>query len=124
MPLPPKQENICTITQLTSGIKRILEDSYPAVWVKGEVSNLRQQSSGHLYFSLKDEGAQISAVMFKGNAMRLSMPLRDGMEVISLGNLSVYEPRGTYQLIVRECIEEGAGRLQAEFERLKTTARF
>jgi len=119
VPLPPKQENICTITQLTSGIKRILEDSYPAVWVKGEVSNLRQQSSGHLYFSLKDEGAQISAVMFKGNAMRLGMPLRDGMEVISLGNLSVYEPRGTYQLIVRECIEEGAGRLQAEFERLK-----
>ena len=116
---PPKQEQICTIAELTSGIKRLLEDSFPAVWVKGEISNLRYQSSGHIYFSLKDESAQISAVMFRGNAQRLNTRLTDGMEVVALGNLSVYEPRGTYQIIIRECLESGAGLLQAEFERLK-----
>ncbi len=119
MHLPPKQENICSISELTSGIKRTLEDAYAAVWVKGEISNLRRQSSGHIYFSLKDAGAQISAVVFRGNAARMKLQLQDGMEIVALGNLSVYEPRGTYQLIIRECIEEGAGRLQAEFERLK-----
>ena len=119
MHLPPKQENICSISELTSGIKRTLEDAYAAVWVKGEISNLRRQSSGHIYFSLKDAGAQISAVVFRGNAAKIKLHLQDGMEIVALGNLSVYEPRGTYQLIIRECIEEGAGRLQAEFERLK-----
>lgn len=117
--LPPQQDQIRTISELTSGIKRLLEDAYPAVWVKGEISNIRYQSSGHIYFSLKDSSAQISAVMFRGNAQRLRSRLEDGMEVVALGNLSVYEPRGTYQLIIRECLEAGAGLLQAEFERLK-----
>jgi len=117
--LPPSPNSIATISKLTAGIRQLLEDAFPAVWVKGEISNLRYQSSGHIYFSLKDKAAQIGAVIFKANALRLPMQLKDGMEVVALGNLSVYEPRGTYQLIIRECIEEGAGRLQAEFERLK-----
>lgn len=118
----PKENQVQTVGQLTSGIKRLLEDSYPAIWVKGEISNLKYQSSGHIYFSLKDDRAQIGAVMFRGDAARLPVRLKDGMEVIVFGNISVYEPRGNYQLIVRQCIEEGVGRLQAEFERLKKKA--
>lgn len=116
---PPKENQIQSVGQLTSGIKLLLEDSYPAIWVKGEISNLKYQSSGHIYFSLKDDRAQISAVMFRGNASHLSVRLKDGMEIIAFGNVGVYEPRGSYQLIVRQCIEEGVGQLQAEFERLK-----
>lgn len=117
-PLPEEQQ-ILSVADLTSHLKRLLEDSFPAIWVKGEISNIRYQSSGHIYFSLKDAGAQISAVMFRGNAAQLEAPLQDGQEVVAFGNISVYEPRGTYQLIVRSCIDAGAGRLQAEFERLK-----
>ena len=116
--LPPGNQ-IQSVGDLTAGIKLLLEDTFPAIWVKGEVSNLKYQSSGHIYFSLKDNRAQIGAVMFRGDAQRLPFQLKDGMEVIVFGNISVYEPRGNYQLIVRQCVEEGVGKLQAEFERLK-----
>ncbi len=115
----PSPDQIRTVSELTSQIKRLLEGAVPPSWVKGEISNLRYQSSGHIYLTLKDAGAQISAVMFRGDASRLRLRLKEGMEVLALGNLSVYEPRGSYQLIIRDCVEEGAGRLQAEFERLK-----
>ena len=110
---------ILSVSDLNLRVKTVLQQAIPPTWVRGEVSNLRRQSSGHLYFSLKDATSQISAVAFRGNAMRLGLDLRDGMQVIVFGEISVYEPRGTYQLIVRAAIEDGVGRLQLEFERLK-----
>ncbi|MBK1876895.1 exodeoxyribonuclease VII large subunit [Pelagicoccus mobilis] len=108
-----------TVTQYTAAIKKTLEKRIPPAWVMGEISNLRAQSSGHLYFSLKDAGAQVPAVMFRGQASRLRFKPRDGMQVLAFGEISVYEPHGRYQLIVRELEESGEGRLYREFERLK-----
>ncbi len=115
----PTSNNILTVTELNTDIKALLEGSFPSLWVRGEISNLRRQSSGHLYFSLKDASSQISVVIFKGDASRLSLRVEDGMQVIAYGSLSVYTPRGNYQLIVRELLDDGKGNLQLEFERLK-----
>lgn len=112
-------ESVYSVAQLNRRVKSLLEEELPAVWVRGEVSNLRIQASGHAYFSLKDRESQISAVLFRGNAAQLRLDLRDGMELLVLGEVSVYEPRGTYQIIVRHALESGEGRLQQEFERLK-----
>lgn len=121
MPARPDNsgEEALSVGELTTRIKDLLEGSLPALWVRGEVSNLRQQASGHCYFTLKDERAQISAVMFRGDAARSRVTLRDGQQLAAFGQVSVYEARGQYQLIVRVVVEDGAGRLQAEFERLK-----
>jgi exodeoxyribonuclease VII large subunit len=88
-------------------------------WIRGEVSNLRAQPSGHVYFSLKDAGAQISAVLFRGDAARQTVKLRDGLQIVVYGEVSVYEARGQYQLIVRVVVDDGMGRLQRQFEALK-----
>lgn len=121
MPARPDNsgEETLSVGELTTRLKELLEGSFPALWVRGEVSNLRQQASGHCYFTLKDERAQISAVMFRGDAARSRVTLRDGQQLAAFGQVSVYEARGQYQLIVRVIVEDGAGRLQAEFERLK-----
>jgi exodeoxyribonuclease VII large subunit len=108
-----------SVTEFTRRVKTLLEDSLPPCWVKGEVSNLRFQASGHVYFSLKDSGAQLSAVLFRGDAARQTVKLRDGLQVVAYGGISLYEPRGSYQLVVRALIEDGVGRLQREFEALK-----
>ena len=121
MPAKPEIEGAeaLSVGELTGRIKDLLEGAFPALWVRGEVSNLRAQASGHCYFTLKDERAQISAVMFRGDAVRARVQLRDGQQIVAYGQVSVYEARGQYQLIVRAVVEDGAGRLQAEFERLK-----
>ncbi|MGE9291163.1 MAG: exodeoxyribonuclease VII large subunit, partial [Puniceicoccales bacterium] len=116
-------ESALGVTELTRSLKTLIEDRYPAVWVRGEISNLRKQASGHCYFSLKDAGSQISAVLFRGNALRSECQPEDGRQVLAFGELSVYEPRGTYQIIARELIEDGIGKLQREFERLKKMMR-
>ncbi|HKB91168.1 MAG TPA: exodeoxyribonuclease VII large subunit [Opitutaceae bacterium] len=108
-----------TVGEFTRRIKRLLEDSIRPCWIKGEISNFRQQASGHCYFSLKDSEAQLSCVLFRGDAARQNLQLRDGMQVVAFGEISVYEARGNYQLIVRVLVEDGLGRLQQEFERLK-----
>ncbi|HEU5080125.1 MAG TPA: exodeoxyribonuclease VII large subunit [Opitutaceae bacterium] len=108
-----------SVTQFTRRVKELLETGIRPCWIRGEISNLRQQSSGHLYFSLKDAGAQLSAVLFRGDAIRQSVKLRDGLQVLVYGEISVYEARGNYQLIVRVVVEDGVGRLQREFEALK-----
>ncbi len=108
-----------SVTEFTRRIKRVLEGGVRPGWVRGEVSNLRAQASGHVYFSLKDAGAQLSAVLFRGDAMRQTVKLRDGAQVVVYGEVSVYEARGQYQLIVRAVVEDGVGRLQREFEALK-----
>lgn len=108
-----------SVTKYTAAIKKALEGRIPPAWVIGEISNLRKQSSGHLYFSLKDAGAQVPAVMFRAQSSRLGFEPRDGMQVLAFGEISVYEPHGRYQLLVREMKESGEGRLFKEFERLK-----
>lgn len=113
------EEETSTVSEYTRRIKRLLEGSVRPEWIKGEVSNFRRQASGHLYFSLKDEGAQLPVVMFRGNAAGLDFDLDNGVEIVVYGELSVYEPHGRYQLIARSAIASGQGRLHREFERLK-----
>jgi len=110
---------VASVTEFTRRVKTLLEGGIPAGWVRGEVSNVRSQSSGHIYFSIKDAGAQLSAVLFRGDAARQSVALQDGLQVVVFGQVSVYEARGQYQLVVRAVIEDGVGRLQREFEALK-----
>ncbi len=112
-------ERAQTVTEFTRRVKELLERGIRPGWVRGEISNLRHQSSGHVYFSLKDAGAQLSAVLFRGDALRQSVALKDGMQVVVYGEISVYEARGNYQLVVRAVVEDGLGRLQREFEALK-----
>ena len=113
------EEEAHTVTSFTREIKRLLESSLKAGWIKGEVSNFRRQASGHLYFSLKDESAQLPVVMFRGNAAGLDFELDNGVEILVYGEISVYEPHGRYQLIARAATQAGHGKLHREFERLK-----
>jgi exodeoxyribonuclease VII large subunit len=117
----PKEElrRVLTVSELTTQVKRLLEKSVGQVWVGGEVTNLRVQSSGHAYFSLKDAGAQLSCVLFRGTAAAARDLLADGQKVLLQGDLTVYEARGQYQLIVRAVELQGIGALQAAFEKLK-----
>lgn len=108
-----------SVSEFTRRVKTLLESGIRPGWVRGEVSNLRAQASGHVYFSLKDAGAQLGAVLFRGDATRQTVKLRDGLQVVVYGEVSVYEARGQYQLIVRVVIDDGVGRLQREFEALK-----
>jgi exodeoxyribonuclease VII large subunit len=108
-----------SVSEFTRRVKAWLEGGVRPGWVRGEVSNLRAQSSGHVYFSLKDAGAQLSCVLFRGDAARQATPLRDGAQVLAFGEINVYEARGQYQLIVRTVVDDGVGRLQREFEALK-----
>ncbi len=116
---PLNPAHILSVGDLTRRIKVLLEDAVPEVWIRGEISNLRRQSSGHNYFTLKDAESQLPCVMFRGQALRCAVDLRDGKQLLVNGRLSVYEPRGAYQLIVNVAIEDGLGRLRQEFEQLK-----
>lgn len=119
MHAPAEKADIWTVSELTEAIRERLEGAFPEIWVRGEVSNLRRQSSGHCYFSLKDGDAQVSAVLFRMDAARQNIDLRDGMEVVGFGRVSLYAQRGTYQVIFRLLVDEGAGRLRRAFEALK-----
>ncbi|HMP76266.1 MAG TPA: exodeoxyribonuclease VII large subunit [Kiritimatiellia bacterium] len=113
------QRKVYRVTELTRRIKAILEGEVGTVWVEGEVSNARTYPSGHIYFTLKDEGAQLSAVMFRGVAAASKTPVKDGAKLRVAGELSVYEQRGQYQLVVRRVEDAGQGELQRAFEELK-----
>lgn len=112
--------HIKTVSQITTGIKHLLEGEYRFTHVTGEISNLRTPYSGHSYFILKDQNAQLRSVIFKNQKRYLDKPLKDGQQVICHGRISVYEPRGEYQLIVDTLNFDGSGNLQAAFEDLKT----
>lgn len=112
-------EKILSVTQLTRRVKDVLERDLGAVWVQGEISNHRLQSSGHHYFTLKDAGAQLSCVLFKGSAQHVRAPLADGLMVQVYGEITVYEARGQYQMLVKKVQAAGQGALQARFEELK-----
>lgn len=111
-----------TVTRLNREVRACLEKSLRSVWVEGEISNLRRQPSGHQYFSLKDENAQVSCVLFRGAAAG-APPLRDGMMVEVSGDLGVYEPRGQYQIVVRRVQTRGAGELEARLRALQERLR-
>ncbi len=113
------KRNIYTISGLTSEIKAILDEMYAFIWITGEISNLSKPSSGHFYFTLKDDKAQISAVMFKGQNRSLGFDLESGMKITGMGRVSLYEPRGTYQVILEYVEPSGIGTLQKAFEQLK-----
>jgi len=108
-----------TVSEFTRRLKAVITSAIKPCWIKGEVSNIRSQASGHIYFSLKDAGAQISAVLFRGDAMRQTVQLKDGLQVIAFGEVGVYEARGQYQLVVRIVVDDGQGKLQRELEALK-----
>ena len=116
---PADSRKVLSVWELTSDIKRLLEKQIGAVWVSGEITNLRAQSSGHCYFTLKDAAAQLSCVLFRGTPSAQRQLLADGQKVLLQGDLTVYEARGQYQLIVRAVELQGVGALQAAFERLK-----
>lgn len=108
-----------SVSQLTEQVKDLLEGSFPSVWVEGEISNLSRPQSGHCYLSIKDERAQLRAVLWRGTAERLPVKLVDGMEVICQGGLDVYAPRGSYQLVIRKVLPKGEGGLQKALHRLR-----
>ncbi|MDD5488218.1 MAG: exodeoxyribonuclease VII large subunit [Candidatus Omnitrophica bacterium] len=111
--------HIYTVTELTRDIRAILENTFRAVWVMGEISNFSVSSAGHTYFSVKDENSLINSVMFKGGAQKLRFTPKDGTQVICSGRVSVYDKRGQYQLYVETMEPQGIGALQKAFEELK-----
>lgn len=113
------EKHIYTVSSLTREIKQLLESSFPRLWVEGEVSNLKRHSSGHLYFTLKDEGSQIRCAMWRFKAGELLFRLEDGMKVIVEADVQVYERSGNYQLIIQQLQPAGIGELQLAFEQLK-----
>jgi exodeoxyribonuclease VII large subunit len=112
---------VFTVSELTERIKGRLEDAFPAVWVEGEISNLRSPSSGHAYFTLKDDLAQLRCVLFRGRGRRVRFALEDGLQVLVFGALEVYAARGEYQLVAELMEPKGLGALQLAFEQLKKT---
>jgi exodeoxyribonuclease VII large subunit len=110
---------VFTVSELTARIKGRLEDAFPAVWVEGEISNLRSPSSGHAYFTLKDDLAQLRCVLFRGRGRRVRFALEDGLQVLVFGGLDVYAARGEYQLVAELMEPKGLGALQLAFEQLK-----
>ncbi len=111
--------DVFTVSDLTTRVKRTLENQIGQVWVEGEISNLRAQASGHFYFSIKDARAQLSCVLFRGTRVGQRELMEDGQKVVLQGDLTVYEQRGQYQLIVRAVELQGVGALQVKFEKLK-----
>jgi len=118
-PMTSQSSNPLTVTQLTHAIKLCLESTFPFIYLQGEISNFKLQSSGHLYFSLKDAQSQISAVMFKGEAAYLKILPKGGDHVIVKAEINVYPPKGNYQLIIRELSYVGIGQLLQQLEFLK-----
>lgn len=114
-----QSDEILSVGEFSRRFKMLVKTSVPELWLSGEISNLKTYSSGHTYFTLKDEDAAISAVLFKGNARAVSFPLREGMKIFAYGEISVYEQRGNYQLIVRAALPDGAGSLAERFNALK-----
>lgn len=112
-------ESAYTVADLTGYIREILEEQVGEVWVTGEISNFRNPGSGHLYFTLKDATATLSAVMFRGDASRVGFALKDGLAVLARGRITVYEARGQYQIQVMQLRPRGQGSLQEQFEALK-----
>ncbi len=118
--LPAPEDRILSVGELTRQIKDLLAGAFPGVWVKGEISSFKgAHTSGHLYFKLKDATATLDAAMFRNAAMKLTFAPKDGLEVEAFGEINVYEPRGQYQLVIKQMRPAGIGALLAQLEELK-----
>lgn len=113
------KRQILSVTELTRNIRYLLEENFPAVWVEGEVSGYKLATSGHIYFDLKDESSKIKCAFFRSSNQSLRFQLQDGLKIIAFGKVSVYEPRGDYQLYVELVEPKGIGALQLAFEEMK-----
>ncbi len=118
-PAAPPAQGVLTVSQLTALLKGVVEQHFESVWVAGEISNFSQPQSGHCYFTLKDDNAQLRAVLWKATASRLKLKLHDGLEVVCRGRLDVYPPRGSYQLVVDELQPKGLGALELALRQLR-----
>jgi exodeoxyribonuclease VII large subunit len=116
---PQLARQALSVAQLTAQIKNALEGEFPSVWVAGEISNYSRPQSGHSYFTLKDDRAQIRAVMWRSTASRLKFDLADGLDVVCHGHIDVYAPRGSYQLVVDELQPQGVGALELALRKLR-----
>lgn len=116
---PEATRKVWTVAELTRRIRQLIEQQLGSVWIEGEVTNCRAQSSGHIYFSLKDATAQVSCVLFRGELASNREHIKDGQKIIVQGDFTVYEPRGQYQVIIRAIELQGLGALQEAFQRLK-----
>lgn len=114
-----RSDEILSVGEFTRRLKMLVKTSVPEFWLRGEISNLKRYPSGHTYFTLKDENASISAVLFKGFARGVSFALADGMKILAYGEVNIYEPRGSYSFSVKAAIPDGAGGLAERFNILK-----
>ncbi len=126
--MPPEdsgfpERDVWSVSRLNREVRLLIESGLPALWIEGEVSNLARPASGHVYFSLKDEAAQVRCALWRAAALRLSFVPRNGMQLLVRARVSVYEPRGEYQLIVEHAEEAGEGALRRRFEALKARLR-
>ncbi len=124
LPLDPKpmvdwKSQVPSVSEITRKIRGQLENSFFDVWIKGEISNFRKPVSGHAYFILKDNTAQMKAVLFRGSLQKLKFDIKDGMEILLHGKITVYEARGDYQMVADTAEPVGVGALQLAFEQLK-----
>jgi exodeoxyribonuclease VII large subunit len=115
----PEPRRVCSVSQLTDRIRTMLEERFFEVWVEGEISNCFVAKTGHVYFTLKDEGAQIKAVMFRSDIRYLRFKVTDGLSVVARGRLTVYGPKGEYQIACQHLEPEGLGARQLAFDQLK-----
>lgn len=115
----PSSRQVLTVSELSGMIRSTIELEYSNLWLEGEISNLRTPGSGHIYCTLKDESSQIRAVLFRSNGTRIRFALQEGMQVIVRGRLTVYEPRGEYQIVIDAVEPKGVGALQLAFDQLK-----
>lgn len=113
-----KADSPLSISQLNWYLKQVVEEAVPRVWLEGEISDLSRPSSGHFYFTLKDDRSQIRAVIWRSTAQLLKLPLKDGLSVICRGAIEVYPPRGTYQIVIDKVEAKGVGQLQLAFQEL------
>lgn len=112
------KENIFSVTEITRHVKNILITNIPKLYVEGEIANFKRHSSGHIYFSLKDESASLRCVFFRNNNLSLEFAPKEGDKVICLGKVTVFERAGNYQLNVYKMVLSGIGDLQIKFEEL------
>ena len=118
-PDAPSAQRPLSVWELTAQIKDLLESAFPEVWVAGEISNFARPQSGHCYLTLKDDRAQMRAVMWRGAAVRVKFDMQDGLEVICRGHLDLYAPRGSYQLVIEDILPRGMGALELALRQLR-----
>ena len=118
-PAEPARRRILTVSELTARIRTQLEEAFNDIWVEGEISNSRVWHTGHMYFTLKDAGAQVKGIMFRSALRSLRFTPKDGLRVVARGRVSVYDPKGEYQIVCEHLEPEGLGALQLAFDQLK-----